>query len=111
MKNSTLVHCRNKLDGRRSQLSITQATAESTAVSAKSALLHCSSLWEKLNDNDNSLNEVATPVHNHKVCGSRNGCHIRFKKDNRMHLICASGSSSTHMIDVTSDYSINIITK
>jgi hypothetical protein len=28
-----------------------------------------------------------------------------------MHLICEPGSSSTHMIDVTSDYSINVITK
>jgi hypothetical protein len=31
-------------------------------------------------------------------------CHTRFRKGNRMHLICAPGSSSTHMIDVTSVY-------
>jgi hypothetical protein len=27
------------------------------------------------------------------------GCHTRFYKENRMHLICAPGSSYTHMID------------
>jgi hypothetical protein len=43
------------------------------------------------------------------ACTISVGCHTRFKKDNRTHLICAPGSSSTHMIDVTSDYSINVI--
>ncbi|OEL25667.1 hypothetical protein BAE44_0013313, partial [Dichanthelium oligosanthes] len=56
--------CHNELDDLRLQLSITQATAESTAASAMSGLLHCSSLLEKLNDNDNSLSEATSPVSN-----------------------------------------------
>jgi hypothetical protein len=30
--------------------------------------------------------------------------HTQFSKGNQMHLICAPGSSSTHMIDITSVY-------
>ncbi|TKW12337.1 hypothetical protein SEVIR_5G029600v4 [Setaria viridis] len=56
--------CRRKLDDLRSQLLITQTTAESTAASANSGLLHCSSLLEKLNDNENSLSEATYPVGN-----------------------------------------------
>jgi hypothetical protein len=32
------------------------------------------------------------------------GCHTRFRKNNRMHPICAPGSSSAHTVDVTSEY-------
>ncbi|XP_062208929.1 nuclear envelope-associated protein 2-like isoform X2 [Phragmites australis] len=54
----------NELDGLRSQLSVTQATAEATAVSAMRVLLHCSSLLGKLNDKDNSLSERELPGNN-----------------------------------------------
>jgi hypothetical protein len=31
-------------------------------------------------------------------------CHTQFRKDNRMHPICARGSSFAHIVDVTSVY-------
>lgn len=57
INNSSHLQFRNELDGLRSQLSAIQATAESTAVSAKSMLLHCSCLLGKLNDKNNLMTE------------------------------------------------------
>jgi hypothetical protein len=37
-------------------------------------------------------------------------CHTRFRKVNRMHPICAPGSSSAHIVDVTSEYPNNALT-
>jgi hypothetical protein len=39
-----------------------------------------------------------------QMFGHQRLCHTRFKKGNRMHPICAPGSSSAHTIDVTSEY-------
>jgi hypothetical protein len=36
-------------------------------------------------------------------------CHTRFRKGNRMHPICAPGSSSAHIVDVTSEYPNNAL--
>ncbi|EES00611.2 hypothetical protein BDA96_03G146400 [Sorghum bicolor] len=55
---------RNELDGLRSQLSVIQATAESTAVSAKTTMLHCSYLLGKLNDKNSLMTEGEFPVNN-----------------------------------------------
>jgi hypothetical protein len=39
------------------------------------------------------------------IIATREGpCHTRFRKGNRMHPICAPGSSSAHTVDVTSEY-------
>ncbi|KAL6850012.1 hypothetical protein ACP4OV_020639 [Aristida adscensionis] len=55
---------RNELHSLRSQLSVTRATAEATAASAKSALLHCSSLLAGLNDKTIAVSECKLPVNN-----------------------------------------------
>jgi hypothetical protein len=36
-------------------------------------------------------------------------CHTRFRKGNRMHPICALGSSSAHTVDVTSEYNSTLL--
>lgn len=64
MNNSSHLQFRNELDGLRSQLSVIQATAESTAVSAKTTLLHCSCLLGKLNDKNNLMIEGEFLVNN-----------------------------------------------
>jgi hypothetical protein len=42
-----------------------------------------------------------TPNRSRATGGGRpsHGCHTRFYKENRMHLICAPGSNYTHTID------------
>jgi hypothetical protein len=42
---------------------------------------------------------------------SQGRCHTRFGKGNRMHPICAPGSSSAHTTDVTSKYPKQCINK
>ena len=87
MNNSSHLQFRNELDGLRSQLSVIQATAESTAVPAKTTLLHCSCLFGKLNAKNNLMTEGEFPVNNvaeqlnqlHKYLESRDPSLRQFK--------------------------------